>query len=67
MRSALADIICDVIIGSIHGEMKVSTPDILYYVCANLRVSELLPPLMSTQVAADLNRKQLELCVHGRR
>jgi hypothetical protein len=40
MRSALADIICG------H-ELKVKLLDILY-LCTNLRVSESLPPLMST-------------------
>jgi hypothetical protein len=42
MRSALADIICDVVIRKYSREMDM-------------------------QVTADLNRKQLELCVHGRR
>jgi hypothetical protein len=42
MRSALADIICDVVIRKYSREMDI-------------------------QVTVDLNRKQLELCIHGRR
>ena len=42
MRSALADIICDMFIRKYSREMDI-------------------------QVTVDLNRKQLELCVHGRR
>jgi len=46
MRSALADIICDVVIGKHSRGAEDSTSDVSC-LCANLMVSELLPPLMS--------------------